>query len=162
MADPSILGTNISIKMTARFTPLTNPDTGNFIRSNYEINFLNSIESPLMEVSSISSDRFIVNGISCSLRNSPLHSTTLQVVDKEGNIVISDVGEYQPGTGKVILVGFLIDSIVSGNSYLRITVNPADDSSFKPLRNTLITLGNYNSIGVQDNNVAVSAVGVIS
>lgn len=161
-ADPSILGTNISIKMTARFTPLTNPDTGNFIRSNYEIDFLNSIEYPLMEVSSISSDRFIINDISCSLRNSPLHSTTLQAVDKEGNIVISDVGEYQPGTGKVILVGFLIDSIVSGNSYLRITVNPADDSSFKPLRNTLITLGNYNSIGVQDNNIAVSAVGVTS
>ena len=161
-ADPSVLGSDIDIKMSGRFTPLTNPDTGNFVRTDYVINFLNAIQSPLMNTASITSDRFIFNGISCSIRNAPLHSTILQAIDREGNVVISNVGSYEPSTGKVNLVGFLPDSIVSGNSYLTITATPADDSSFKPLRNTLITLGTNTSTGIQDNNEATSVVGVTS
>jgi hypothetical protein len=161
-ADPSVLGSDIDIKMSGRFTPLTNPDTGNFVRTDYVINFLNAIQSPLMNTASITSDRFIFNGISCSIRNAPLHSTILQAIDREGNVVISNVGSYEPSTGKVNLVGFLPDSIVSGNTYLTITATPADDSSFKPLRNTLITLGTNTSTGIQDNNEATSVVGVTS
>lgn len=161
-ADPSVLGSDIDIKMSGRFTPLTNPDTGNFVRTDYVINFLNAIQSPLMNTASITSDRFIFKGISCSIRNAPLHSTILQAIDREGNVVISNVGSYEPSTGKVNLVGFLPDSIVSGNSYLTITATPADDSSFKPLRNTLITLGTNTSTGIQDNNEATSVVGVTS
>ena len=112
-SDPSILGSDIDIKMSARFTPLQNPTTGNFVRTDYTINFINNIQSPLMQVPSISSDRFVVNGISCSIRNAPLHSTTLQAIDIQGNVVISNVGNYEPTTGKVNLVGFLIDSISS-------------------------------------------------
>lgn len=159
-ADNSILGTNITISMSGRFTPLVNTDTGNFVRSDYTINFLNAIESPLMSTPTITSDRFIFNGISCSIRNAPEHSTVLQAIDFEGNVVISDVGNYDPRTGKVNLVGFLPDSILSGNSYLTINATPADDSSFKPLRNLLITLGNNNSVGVQDTNLATDVVGV--
>ena len=158
-SDPSILGSDIDIKMSARFTPLQNPTTGNFVRTDYTINFINNIQSPLMQVPSISSDRFVVNGISCSIRNAPLHSTTLQAIDIQGNVVISNVGNYEPTTGKVNLVGFLIDSISSGNTYLTITVNAADDSTFKPLRNTLITLGTNRSVGSGDVNQASSVTG---
>ena len=112
-----------------------------------------------MQVPSISSDRFVVNGISCSIRNAPLHSTTLQAIDIQGNVVISNVGNYEPTTGKVNLVGFLIDSISSGNTYLTITANAADDSTFKPLRNTLITLGTNRSVGSGDVNQASSVTG---
>ena len=159
-ADPSVLGSSIDIKMSARFTPVVNPDSGSFVRTDYTINFINAIESPLMTVPSITSDRFVVNGISCTVRNAPLHSTTLQAVDRQGNVVISSIGNYEPNTGKVNLVGFLPESIASGNSYLTITANAADDSVFKPLRNTLISIGTNTAVATSDTNDATAVVGV--
>jgi hypothetical protein len=159
-ADPSILGSNIDIKMSAKFTPLVNPDSGSFVRTDYTINFINAIESPLMTVPSITSDRFVVNGVSCTVRNAPLHSTTLQAVDRQGNVVISSIGNYEPTTGKVNLVGFLPESIASGNSYLTITATAADDSVFKPLRNTLISIGTNTAVATSDTNDATAVVGV--
>lgn len=159
-ADPSVLGSSIDIKMSARFTPVVNPDSGSFVRTDYTINFINAIESPLMTVPSITSDRFVVNGISCTVRNAPLHSTTLQAVDRQGNVVISSIGNYEPNTGKVNLVGFLPESIASGNSYLTITANAADDSVFKPLRNTLISIGTNTAVATSDTNEASAVVGV--
>jgi len=158
-SDPSILGTDIDIKMTARFTPVKNTETNNFIRRDYTINFINTIESPLMEVPSITSSRFVVNDILCTIRNAPTHSTTLQAIDVEGNVIISNIGNYEPTTGKVNLVGFKPDSIPSGNTYLTITANAADDSTFKPLRNTLISIGTNNAVGQTDVNQASSVTG---
>jgi len=160
VADPSVLGSNIDIKMSARFTPVVNPDSGSFVRTDYTINFINAIEAPLMSVPSITSDRFVVNGVSCTVRNAPLHSTTLQAVDKQGNVVVSNIGNYEPNTGKVNLVGFLPESIASGNSYLTITATAADDSVFKPLRNTLISIGTNTAVATPDTNEASAIVGV--
>jgi len=159
-SDPSVLGSNIEIKMSGRFTPVVNPDTGNFVRTDYTVNFINAIQSPLMETASITSDRFVVKGVSCTVRNAPAHSTTLQAVDRQGNVIISNIGNYEPTTGKVNLVGFLPESIVSGNTYLTITANAADDSTFKPLRNTLISIGKNRAIATSDTNLASSVVGV--
>lgn len=159
-ADPSILGTKLAINMKARFTPVVNATTGNFVRSDYTINFLNSIEAPKMDTPTITSEKFTFNNLQCTIRNAPLHSTTLQIIDGDANVIVGNVGNYEPATGKVNLVGFLPQTIVSGNTYLQIKAIPADDTNFKPLRNTLIELGDNLVAGVPDIDAATSVAGV--
>jgi hypothetical protein len=81
-------------------------------------------------------------------------------VDKDNNVIVDNIGSYTPSTGTVNLSGFLPQSIVSGNSYLNIKAVPADDTNFKPLRNTLITLGDNLVSGIPDVNAATSVVGI--
>tara|TARA_R100000353_G_scaffold49104_1_gene38906 strand:- start:4430 stop:6313 length:1884 start_codon:yes stop_codon:yes gene_type:complete len=159
-ADPSILGTKLAINMKARFTPVVNATTGNFVRSDYTINFLNSIQAPQMDTPTITSEKFTFNNLQCTIRNAPLHSTTLQIIDGDANVIVGNVGNYEPTTGKVNLVGFLPQTIVSGNTYLQIKAIPADDTNFKPLRNTLIELGDNLVTGVPDIDAATSVTGV--
>ena len=158
-ADPSILGTKLAINMKARFTPVVNATTGNFVRSDYTINFLNSIQAPQMDTPTITSEKFTFNNLQCTIRNAPLHSTTLQIIDGDANVIVGNVGNYEPTTGKVNLVGFLPQTIVSGNTYLQIKAIPAD-TNFKPLRNTLIELGDNLVTGVPDIDAATSVTGV--
>ena len=159
-ADPSILGTKLAINMKARFTPVVNATTGNFVRSDYTINFLNSIQAPQMDTPTITSEKFTFNNLQCTIRNEPLHSTTLQIIDGDANVIVGNVGNYEPTTGKVNLAGFLPQTIVSGNSYLQIKAIPADDTNFKPLRNTLIELGDNLVAGIPDIDAATSVAGV--
>lgn len=159
-ADPSILGTKLDINMKARFTPIVNATTGNFVRSDYTVNFLNSIQAPKMETPTITSEKFTFNNLQCTIRNAPLHSTTLQIIDGDANVIVGNVGNYEPTTGKVNLVGFLPQTIVSGNNYLQIKAIPADDTNFKPLRNTLIELGDNLVAGIPDIDAATSVAGV--
>lgn len=160
-ADASILGNNISLTMSSRFVPAKN-SAGSFVKSAYTINFLSTIAAPLMTAaeSIITSSRFTYNSKICTLRNAPLHSTKIQIVDLLGNVVVDNIGSYDPTTGTVLLTGFAPESIVSGDSYISINAVPRDDSVFKPLRNTLITIGSNNASGTPDINQATSAVGV--
>ena len=153
-------GTKIETKMTARFTPNRNPNTDNIIRADYTINFLNSIQSPLMVDSTISSDRFSFNNVVCTIRNKKGHSTLLQIVDQNGKVVADNIGNYDPTTGILTLTGFQPQSITSGARFLNITAVPADDTNFKPLRNTLLTLGNNFVSGIPDVDAATAVTGV--
>ncbi len=159
-ADASILGTKIETKMTARFTPNRNPNTDNIIRADYTINFLNSIQSPLMVDSTITSDRFSFNNVVCTIRNKKGHSTLLQIVDQNSKVVADNIGNYDPTTGILTLTGFQPQSITSGARFLNITAVPADDTNFKPLRNTLLTLGNNFVSGIPDVDAATAVTGV--
>lgn len=160
-SDQAILGSDMNLTMTSRFIPLRN-SAGSFVRSTYTIPFLSTIAQPQMTVaeSIISSSRFSFSGRTCVIRNAPLHSTQLQIVDLVGNIVADNIGSYNPVTGIVTLTGFLPEGITSGAEYLSITAIPRDDSVFKPLRNTLITIGTNLATGMPDINQATSAVGV--
>lgn len=160
-ADASVLGNDITLTMSSRFIPVKN-SAGSFVKSAYTINFLSTIAAPLMTAaeSIITSSRFTYNSKICTLRNAPLHSTKIQIIDLLGNVVVDNIGSYNPTTGTVLLTGFAPESIVSGDSYISINAVPRDDSVFKPLRNTLITIGSNNASGTPDINQATSAVGV--
>ena len=160
-ADPSILGNDISLTMSSRFIPLKN-SAGSFVKSAYTINFLNSIAAPQMTTAEaiITSSRFVYNSKVCTFTNAPLHSTKIQIVDLQGNVLVDNIGSYNPTTGTVSLTGFLPESIVSGENFININAVPRDDSTFKPLRNTLITIGSNNVSGIPDINQATSVVGV--
>ena len=160
-ADPSVLGNDITLTMTSRFSPLKN-SVGSFVRSAYTVNFLSTIAAPQMTAaeSVITSSRFVYNSKICTLRNAPLHSTKIQIIDINSNVIVDNVGSYDPTTGTVSLTEFLPESIVSGDSFISINAVPRDDSVFKPLRNTLITIGSNIANGIPDVDQALSAVGV--
>lgn len=160
-ADPSVLGNDITLTMTSRFSPLKN-SVGSFVRSAYTVNFLSTIAAPQMTAaeSIITSSRFVYNSKICTLRNAPLHSTKIQIIDINSNVIVDNVGSYDPTTGTVSLTEFLPESIVSGDSFISINAVPRDDSVFKPLRNTLITIGSNIANGIPDVDQALSAVGV--
>ena len=147
--------------MTSRFVPVKNT-AGSFVKSAYTINFLSTIAAPLMTAaeSIITSSRFVYDSKICTLRNAPLHSTKIQIIDINSNVVVDNIGSYNPATGAVSLTGFLPESIVSGQDFISVTAIPRDDSVFKPLRNTLITIGGNIANGIPDADQALSAVGV--
>lgn len=160
-ADPSILGNDISLTMTSRFVPVKNT-VGSFVRSAYTISFLSTIAAPQMTAaeSIITSSRFVYNSKVCTLRNAPLHSTKIQIIDINSNVVVDNIGSYDPSTGTVSLTGFLPESIVSGQDFISVNAVPRDDSVFKPLRNTLITIGSNTANGIPDVDQASTVVGV--
>ena len=160
-ADPSVLGNDMSLTMTSRFVPVKNT-AGSFVRSAYTINFLSTIAAPQMTAaeSVITSSRFVYDSKICTLRNAPLHSTKIQIIDINSNVVVDNIGSYNPATGTVSLTGFLPESIVSGETFISVNAIPRDDSVFKPLRNTLITIGGNIANGVPDANQALAAIGV--
>ena len=121
---------------------------------------MNTIAAPDDENAIVTSDQFVFNGKICSIRNKigSSASTKLQIIDADGNLVVSDIGNYEPSTGKVILTGFEPTSISSGETFLKIIATPADDSNIKPLRNNIINLNQNSVSALPDTNVANSTV----
>lgn len=159
-SDPSILSSDISVTMQSRFTPIKNSNTNEFVSTDYTVTFLNALQEPQMVAPTITSERFVINNRICSIRNKVKHSTVLQIVDIDGNIVINNIGSYVPSTGTVTLSAFKPDSISSGNNYIGINAVPSDGSDVKPLRNTVILLGTNIVTAETDTNTANAISGV--
>ncbi|MGB0347152.1 MAG: hypothetical protein ACPGGA_06685 [Balneolaceae bacterium] len=159
-SDPSILSSKISIEMESRFTPVYDALAVKFITADYTLQFLSTLAAPDAEVAVINSDKFTFKGKTCFIRNviGANASTKLQILDTDENIVVSEIGRYEPSTGKVILTGFAPSSISSGDTFLRITAKPADDSTIKPLRNNVINLNTNSVSALADANIANSTV----
>ncbi len=159
-SDASIFSSKVSVNMESRFTPAYDAVSVKFIKADYTLQFLNTIAAPDDENAIVTSDQFVFNGKICSIRNKigSSASTKLQIIDADGNLVVSDIGNYEPSTGKVILTGFEPTSISSGETFLKIIATPADDSNIKPLRNNIINLNQNSVSALPDTNVANSTV----
>lgn len=159
--DPSILSSAVEITMENRFTPVFNAVSLRFITADYTLQFLNPLAQPDENRPVITSDNFVFKGRTCSIRNviGENNSTKLQIIDTSGNVVVSDIGSYNPSTGVVRLTGFTLTSISSGNAYVRIQGKPSNDANIKPLRNHIIDL-NINTVVAQtDTNTANATFG---
>ena len=161
-SDASILSSDIQVRMQQRFTPIFDSASLRFIRADYTLNFLNTIKEPTKETPVITSDGFIFKGKVASIRNrvGDDFSTTLEVIDTDGNVMVSDAGYFKPSTGQVVLTAFSPTSISSGNSYLKISATPNNDNNIKPLRNHVIDIS-VNVVNAEaDIDVAENTVGV--
>jgi hypothetical protein len=58
-----------------------------------------------------------------------LPSSKLEVVDIDGNIIISNVGSYNPATGEVTILNLNTQSLLSANNYIKIFGTPANESA---------------------------------
>lgn len=129
----AIISSSINVKVQQRFEPILNQS------EQYEINFPVAL-APADDVNTtITSSTFTYNGIVALIKNQ-LSSTKLQVTDTLGNILIDNVGQYTPANGKIELVGFSLESITSGNTFIKISAKPSNENVIKPLRNFVISL----------------------
>ena len=131
--DKSILNSSATVKMQMR-----EDITPNALNT-FELNFPVKIATADDVNFTIESDAFEFNGVPASIKNK-LASTTLQIVDLNGNILLDDVGQYTPSSGKVNINSFQPSAMISGSNIIKIKATPADDATIKPLRNYILTL----------------------
>jgi len=129
--DEAILNTKMEVKVQQRFTPSLG------LTRSYNIYFPVPISAPDDKNYIISSSKFTVNNISCVLRNR-LSSTTMEVVDTSGNVVIDNIGSYTAAAGRIDLTGLNVTAF-EGTS-IKVSVLPTNQSTIRPLRASLLNL----------------------
>ena len=129
--DEAILNTRMEVKVQQRLTPSLG------LTRSYNIYFPVPLSAPDDKNYIISSSKFTVNNISCVLRNR-LSSTTMEVVDTSGNVVIDNIGSYNAAAGRIDLTGLNVTAF-EGTS-IKISVLPTNQSTIRPLRASLLNL----------------------
>ena len=51
---------------------------------------------------------------------------------------VDNVGEFAPSTGVLSLTGLIVDSIIGGNSFIKISADAANPSSASPGQNQIV------------------------
>jgi hypothetical protein len=129
----AILDSRMDVKVQQRFVPLFSAT------SSYTTVFPIALAAPDDVNYVITSNQFTYNNKICNIRNRLL-STSLEVVDTDGNVQLNDVGNYNPNNGIVKLIGFSLNSIVGGLGYIRLSAVPANPSTITPLRNYILNI----------------------
>ena len=129
--DEAILNTRMEIKVQQRLIP-----TLGLARS-YIINYPVALKSPDDVDYTIQSSKFTHNNQTCILQNR-LKSTTLELVDTSGNVVVDNIGSYNAASGRIDLTGFN-PSAVEGSA-IKISALPSNQSTIRPLRASIINL----------------------
>ena len=131
--DDAILSSTAVVRMQMR--PTININALNTV----DVNFPAAIASPDDIFFRVTSDAFEFNGTVSVIKNR-LESTVLEIVDLDGNVLLDNVGQYNPASGVVSLVGFRPTQIISGQTYLPIKVTPQSEGVVKPLRNYILRI----------------------
>ena len=132
--DESILNTKMRIKIQKRFTP-----TLGVVRD-YTINFPVEIGSATGMGSherQVTSSTFTFNSKTCTIR-SKFNSTTLEIINTSEGVELDNAGSFDPKAGSVNLVGFSPTAVTGGE--LKISVRPANESTLRPLRASIIDI----------------------
>ena len=120
----------MSVKVQQRFTPtLTAVE-------NHSLKYPTTIATADDVNRIIESSAFTFNNNSCILRNR-LGSTTIEVFSNTTqSVIVDNVGSFSGDT--VTLTGLQVDSINSGDTFIKLSVVPANESFVTPLRETVV------------------------
>jgi len=155
----SILSTEINVKVQQRLTPITSLDpTGTPVQTSYQFDFPVAIATPSATDYILTSTSFVYDGSVVTVKNQ-LGSTKLQLVNANNDVIVDNIGQYTPATGRVQLTGFAPGVISSGDSFIKFSAKPSNDNVLKPLRNYYYDIDNQVSFAaaiVDRQNTAVS------
>lgn len=126
--NPAILDSRIDVKVQMRVTPILNKAL------NYTLQFPVSLQSPNVSNYSVTSSAFYYNGQVCRIRNR-INSNVLQIVSSSGDIIVTSIGSYNALNGSINLVAFKPTSIISAESFIKISAVPENQATIRPLRN---------------------------
>lgn len=130
--DSSILSSRASIKVQRRFTPTV--DT----LQDHKLRYPVGLAEPDDKNTIITTTPFQFNGKTCVIKNK-LESNKLQVVSLDDQSVQSDnIGSYNAATGIVNIVGLRVQSVIGGDSFIKVTATPGNQSAISPLRNDIL------------------------
>ena len=130
--DPSVLSSRAELKLQKRFVPFIGTT------ESAELRYASPIAEPNNEKAVIKSTPFFVDGNRVEIRNQ-LNSFKLQLfATATDTVYVDNVGEYEPSTGLVKLVGLRIDSIIGGNDFIKISGDAANPSVSSPGQNQIV------------------------
>ena len=130
--DSAVLSSRANIKLQQRMVP--NLD----ILEDTTLRFPATIAEPDSKEYSVISSSFQYQGEVCIIRNK-LNTTKLEVLALSSQTILNDnVGSYQASTATVSIVGLLVEEIIGGTDYIKITVTPANQSAISPIRNDVL------------------------
>ena len=140
----SILNSKMEIKVQQRLVP----SVGSTL--SYTINFPMAIAAPDDVNFRVTTTKFTFNSRQCSIRNL-LNTNTLQIINEDGSIEVSNIGTYNEAAGRINLTGFA-PTAVDGES-IKFSVVPANQSTIRPLRNFVLDIDKTrtNTLAVIDN-----------
>lgn len=132
----AILSSRADVKMQQRISA-TN------VSKDYTLTFPTQIATPDDVNRIITSESFIFNGQTCSIKNqlktSSLDGTKLQIIVNESGVVAANgdnVGSFDASAGKINIVGLKLDIA----STLKISAVPANQSNIVPVREYILDI----------------------
>jgi len=149
--DPSILSSRTEVRMQKRIFPILT------LTESFEVEFPVALKAPTdSETPVIKSSLFQTEGKTVYIRNkltdrvkvSPegkipiifdrLPSTTLELVDLDNNVLVSNTGSYDPATGTVKISKLNVQSVLSAHNYIKIFGTPANESAIESKFNNIL------------------------
>lgn len=127
----AVLSSRTEVKMQQRITPILGG------KYDYKLKFPVGIAQNDDDTFTISSTNFTLNGFSCTIKNK-LSSNTLQVINLQDNTVLVDDIGYYTNAGDIHLVGLQVDSLISGQTQIKLSAIPANQSAIVPLRSDVL------------------------
>ncbi len=128
----AVLSSRQEIKMQRRFTPTLTAI------QNHTLRYAAPIAAPDDEFYRVTSDPFLFKGNVCIIRNR-LKSNVLEIFNSNsGTVIIDNIGDYSNDV--VRLVGLQVDSLTSGDSFIKLSAVPANQSAISPLRQDVLVL----------------------
>ena len=140
-SDPAVLSSRASIKMQQRIQPVLT------LRENHTLKFPVAIKTATDTTTPVvKSSLFRYNNQTVFIRNKltdrvkvsaegqvpvvfdVLPSSKLEVVNTDGNVVVSNIGNYDPENGIVYVTGLTVESVLSSNNYIKMFATPANES----------------------------------
>jgi hypothetical protein len=129
---PAVLSSRQEIKMQRRFTPTLTAI------QNHTLRYAAPIAAPDDEFYRVTSDPFLFKGNVCIIRNR-LKSNVLEIFNSNsGTVIIDNIGDYSSDV--VRLVGLQVDSLTSGDSFIKLSAVPANQSAISPQRQDVLVL----------------------
>ena len=126
--DPAILSSRCETKVQIRMTPVIGTNNTEVL------SFPMKIATPDDINHTVESSVFTFEDKVCQIKNI-LSGTTLQIIDVDGNVLLDNVGEYKPADGQVEIIGFNPQAFIGGDTFIKFSVTPENQSVVKPLRN---------------------------
>jgi hypothetical protein len=135
---PAILSSRMEVKVQRRFTPTLTAIQNHTLR--YPQNIADTDDVNFR----VTSTPFSFSGKTCIVRNR-LNSNILEVFDTVNTeVIVDNVGSYTTDT--VSIVGLQVDAIPSGDTFIKVSVVPENQSFVTPLRQDVLNHDVSNSL----------------
>jgi hypothetical protein len=130
---PAILDTRINVKIQQRFIPVTNASR------QYTLSFPVQLAQPDDVNRIITTTRFTFSGQTCTIKNQ-FNSTKLQIYNLFDDVIVDNIGYYDPIEGLVSITGFA-PTAYEGDVF-KVSALPANLATIRPLRNYILNIDN--------------------
>lgn len=149
--DPSVLSSRSTVQLQKRINPILT------LAENHTLTFPTSLDqptktdTPVIKTSVFKSNNksvYIRNKLTDRVKVSPagrvpvvfdrLPSTKLEMVDVDGNVVVSNIGSYDPTNGTVTILGLDVQSTMNSNNYIKVFATPANQSVIESINSNLL------------------------